>query len=68
MFKIFSTTIGVVRRQRLSGVAAPLRLVVQYTHMCRLATGIRSGKCVVKRFRRRGNATECTYTNLVSTV
>jgi hypothetical protein len=30
----------------------------------RLTTEIRSWKCVVRRFRRRANVTECTYTNL----
>jgi len=32
--------------------------------MCHLTTGIRSEKCVVKRFRRCAKAIECTYTNL----
>ena len=32
--------------------------------MRRLTTGIRSEKCVVRRFRRCANAMECTYTNL----
>ena len=31
-----------------------------------LTTGIRSEKCVVRRFRRRANVIECTYTNLDS--
>ena len=34
--------------------------------MRRLTTGIRSEKCVVRRFRRCANVTECTYTNLDS--
>jgi len=34
--------------------------------MRRLTTGIRSEKCVVKRFRRCANVIECTYTNLDS--
>jgi hypothetical protein len=38
------------------------------TGMCRLTTGIRSEKCVVRRFRRCANVIECTYTNLDSTV
>jgi len=32
--------------------------------MRRLMTGIRSEKCVVRRFRRRANIVECTYTIL----
>jgi len=35
--------------------------------MRRLTTGLRSEKCIVRRFRR-ANVTECTYTNLDSTV
>jgi hypothetical protein len=35
-----------------------------YTDMRRLTTGIRSEKCVVKRFRRCANVIEGTYTNL----
>ena len=31
--------------------------------MCRLTTGIRSEKCVVRRFRRCANVIECAYTN-----
>jgi hypothetical protein len=31
-----------------------------------LTTGIRSEKCVVRRFRRFANVIECTYTNLGS--
>ena len=41
---------------------------VANTAMRRLTTGIRSEKCVVRRFRRRANVIECTYTNLDSTV
>jgi hypothetical protein len=33
------------------------------TDMRRLTTGIRSEKCVVRRFRRCANAMECTYSN-----
>jgi hypothetical protein len=36
------------------------------TDMRRLTTGIRSEKCVVKRFRRCANVIDCTYTNLES--
>ena len=36
------------------------------TVMRRLATGIHSEKCVVRRFRRCANVMECTYTNLDS--
>jgi len=36
------------------------------TDMRHLATGIRSEKCVVGRFRRCANAIECTHTNLDS--
>jgi len=36
------------------------------TDMRRLTTGMRSEKCVVKRFRRRANAIECTDRNLNS--
>jgi hypothetical protein len=36
------------------------------TVMRRLTTGIRSEKCVVRRFRRCANVIECTYTNLDS--
>jgi len=36
--------------------------------MRHLTTGIRYEKWVVRRFRRRANVTECTYTNLDSTV
>ena len=35
---------------------------------CRLTTGIRSEKCVVKRFRRCANVIQCTYANQDSTV
>ena len=41
-------------------------------HIChasrRLTTGIRTEKCVVRRFRRCVSVIECTYTNLDSTV
>ena len=37
-----------------------------FTDMGRLTTGIRSEKCIVRRFRRCANVTECTYTNLDS--
>ena len=39
---------------------------VQNTVMRRITTGIRSEKCVVRRFRRCANVIECTYTNLDS--
>jgi len=39
---------------------------ILYTDMCRLTKEIRSEKCVVRRFRRRANVIECTYTNLDS--
>jgi hypothetical protein len=35
--------------------------------MRRLTTGIRSQKCVVRRFRHYTNVQECTYTNLLHT-
>jgi hypothetical protein len=35
-----------------------------YTDVRRLTTGIRCDKCVVRRFGRCANVTECTYTNL----
>ena len=35
-----------------------------FTVMRRLMTGIRSEKCVVRRFRHCANAVECPYTNL----
>ena len=38
--------------------------LAQNVVMRRLTTGIRSEKCVVRRFRRRANVIECTYTNL----
>jgi hypothetical protein len=38
------------------------------TDMRRLTTGIRSDKCVVRRFRRCANVIECIYTNVDSTV
>ena len=37
-----------------------------YRDMRRLTTGIRPEKSVVRRFRRRANVIECTYTNLDS--
>jgi len=37
-----------------------------HTDMCRLATGIRSAKCVVRRFRRCANGIESAYTHLDS--
>jgi hypothetical protein len=36
--------------------------------MCKLMTGIHSEKCIVRRFHCCANITECTYTNLHSTV
>ena len=47
--------------QYFARVTSPTILVMR-----RLTTGIRSDKCVVERFRRRANVTECTYTNLDS--
>ena len=41
-------------------------LVTLNTDMSRLTTGIRSEKCVVRRFRRCANVIERTYTNLDS--
>jgi len=38
------------------------------TDMRRLTTGIRSEKCVIRRFRRCANVIEYTYTNLDNTV
>jgi hypothetical protein len=36
------------------------------TVMRRLTTGLRSKKCVIRRFRHCANVIECTYTNLDS--
>ena len=47
---------------------AQLHLCLRSTVMRRLTTGIRSEKCVVRRFRRCANVIQCTYTNLDSTV
>ena len=44
-----------------------LLVKVWNTVMRRLTTGIRSDKCVVRRFRRCANVIESTYTNLDST-
>jgi hypothetical protein len=58
----------------LAGAAAPppaplaSALPLQNTDMLRLTTGIRSEKCVVRRFRRLANVIDCTYTNLDSIV
>jgi len=41
-----------------------IRNICSDTVVRRLTTGIRSKKCVVRRFRRCANVTECTYTNL----
>ena len=49
-------------------VRLPAREGKTYTDMRRLTTGIRSEKCVVWPFRRCANVTQCTYTNLDSTV
>ena len=38
------------------------------TDVRRLTTGIRSEKCVIRRFRHRANVIQCTYTNPDSTV
>jgi len=45
-----------------------LTLCFGSTDMRRLTTGIRSEKCVVRRFRPCANVIKCTYTNLDSTV
>ena len=37
---------------------------ILHTVTRRLTTGVRSEKCVVRRFRRCANVIECTYTNL----
>jgi len=42
--------------------------LLEYTDMRHLTMGIRSEKCVVRRFRCCANFTECTYTKLDSTV
>ena len=52
-------------RQVVSIVKCLVRHSV-YTVMRRLRTGIRSEKCVVRRFRRCANVIECTDTNLDS--
>jgi hypothetical protein len=36
-------------------------LIISYTDLRRLTTGIRSERCVVRRFRRCANVMECTY-------
>jgi len=51
---------------------SPLRIsyiknTTAYTGIRRLTTGMRSEKCVVRRFRRCANVIECTYTNLDGT-
>ena len=45
-----------------------LQVAADNTGMRRSAVGIRSEKCVVRRFRRCANVIECTDTNLDSTV
>src|SRR5215469_2626305 len=52
--RTFSTTSTVFRKKFCN------------TDMRRLTTGIRSEKCVVRRFRRCANVIECTYINLDS--
>ena len=42
----------------------PIRLL--NTGVRRVTTGIRSEKCIVRRFRRFANVIDCTYTNLDS--
>jgi hypothetical protein len=42
--------------------------IQKYTVVRHMTTEIRSEKWVVRRFRRCANVTECTYTNLDSTV
>jgi hypothetical protein len=44
----------------------PYRINRIIIYIRRLTTGIRSEKCVVRRFRRCANVVECTYTNLDS--
>jgi len=39
-----------------------------HTDMRRLTTGIRSEKCVFRRFRRSANMVQCTYTNVDTVV
>ena len=53
---------------RLHGVIAQKMSLYlnRITDMRRLTTGIRSEKCVVRRFRRCANVIECTYTKLDS--
>ena len=43
-------------------------LVTCATDMRHLAMGLRSEKCVIRRFQRCAKVIECTYTNLDSTV
>jgi len=45
-----------------------IRLRSGLVYSKRLTTGIRSEKCVVRRFRRCVNVIQCTYTNLDITV
>ena len=63
----------------LRGLCQPSQLLIfgqhcktdgakERTDMGRLTTGIRSEKCVVRRFRRCANVIQCTYTNPDSTV
>jgi len=44
------------------------RSTILRTDVRRLTTGIRSEKCIVRRFRHCANVTDCIYTNLDSTV
>jgi len=65
------TPFGTARKLSLSSdQSSPLSPVLFKTlfntDMRRLTTGIRSEKCVVRRFRRCANVIECTYTNLDS--
>jgi hypothetical protein len=53
---------------RSHSVVSMASLSTSSTVMRRLTTWIRSEKCVVRRFCRCANVTECTYTNLDSTV
>ena len=43
-------------------------IAMQYTDIRHLTTGIRSKKCVVRRFRHCASVMQCTYTYLDSTV
>ena len=65
-------SISIYRHPRYAVTVAPYRDLAVHlfsspnTVMCRLTTGIRSEKCVFRRFRLCSNIRECTYTNLDS--